>query len=256
MRRPTLAPPSIDTTACRRRREGLSGEIMMPVTAKKVQGYALRKRCGIFFARTEQPLRRTRPAFKNPHPRPFRGIKHAPIRAPGLDLFARARLLPRAMSARLRSALVFIGFLAVVFLAAALGAHATASGVKDWYPTLAKPVWTPPSWVFGPAWGFLYSCMAVVAWRVWRLPAATPGRGEVLRLWWAQLALNAFWSWAFFWFRNPAAALLVIGALLVTIVWIQPRLAGADRPSALLWTPYVLWVAFAACLNLAIWHLN
>lgn len=164
------------------------------------------------------------------------------------------------MPPRLRSALVFVGFLAVVFIVAALGGYATASSVKDWYPGLAKPVWTPPAWLFAPAWSFLYTCMAVAAWRVWRLPAETAngatGRAELLRLWWAQLALNAFWSWAFFWFRNPAAGLLVIGALLVTIVWIQPRLARADRPAALLWTPYVLWVAFAACLNLAIWHLN
>ena len=160
------------------------------------------------------------------------------------------------MPARLCSALVLVGFLLTVFTVAALGGRATASGVTDWYPTLAKPAWTPPSWLFGPAWGFLYACMAVAAWRVWRLPAAAPGRTELLRLWWLQLALNASWSWAFFWFRNPAAAMLVIGALFVTIVWIQPRLARIDRPAALLWTPYVLWVAFAGCLNLAIWHLN
>ncbi len=163
------------------------------------------------------------------------------------------------MSPRFRSTLVLAGFLAATFTVAALGGFATASGVKDWYPTLAKPAWTPPSWLFAPVWTALYAALAVVAWRVWRLPASTQPVGErtrLLRAWWLQLALNASWSWAFFHFRNPAAGLLVIGALFVTIVWIQPHLARADRPSALLWTPYVLWVAFASCLNLAIWHLN
>lgn len=164
------------------------------------------------------------------------------------------------MPPQLRSILALAGFLAAAFAVAALGGLATASSVKTWYPTLAKPVWTPPGWLFGPAGTVLYTLMAVVAWRIWRLPAATPagptGRAAILRGWWAQLALNGAWSWAFFYFRTPAAGLLVIGALLVLIAGLQPRLARADRPSALLWTPYVLWVAFAACLNLSIWNRN
>lgn len=155
----------------------------------------------------------------------------------------------------LRSLSVLAGFLIVSFAVAALGAHATASSVGEWYPTLAKPAWTPPSWLFGPAWTVLYIAMSVAAWRVWRLP---PGgeRSALLRAWWLQLALNGAWSWAFFWFRNPGAGLFVIGPLFVAIAWMQPRLARIDRPSALLWTPYVLWVGFASCLNLAVWHLN
>jgi tryptophan-rich sensory protein len=164
------------------------------------------------------------------------------------------------MPPKLRSVLALAGFLAAAFAVAALGGFATASSVKTWYPTLAKPAWTPPGWLFGPAWTVLYTIMAVVAWRVWRLPAVTPagptGRAAILRLWWLQLGLNGAWSWAFFYFRTPAAGLLVIGALLALIAGLQPRLARADRPSALLWTPYVLWVAFAACLNLSIWNRN
>ena len=164
------------------------------------------------------------------------------------------------MPTRLRSVLVFFGFLLAAFAVAALGGYATASSTQDWYPTLAKPAWNPPAWLFGPVWTVLYAMMAVVAWRVWRLPAATTtgptGRVNLLRLWWLQLVFNGAWSWAFFYFRTPAAGLLVIGALLITLVTIQPRLAQADRTSALLWTPYVLWVMFASCLNLAIWHLN
>ena len=54
------------------------------------------------------------------------------------------------MPAQLRSVVVFIDFLVAAFAVAALGGLATASGVKEWYPTLAKPGWTPPSWLFGP----------------------------------------------------------------------------------------------------------
>jgi tryptophan-rich sensory protein len=156
---------------------------------------------------------------------------------------------------------VLVGFLAAAFAAAALGGLATASSVKSWYPALAKPAWTPPPWLFGPAWTLLYTAMSIAAWRVWRLPADSAADGNdarscTLRLWWAQLALNAAWSWAFFYFRNPAAGLPVIGALLGLLIWLQVRLPRLDRVAAVLWAPYVLWVSFASALNLAIWRLN
>ena len=162
---------------------------------------------------------------------------------------------PSTTPSRAQSALVFVGLLATVFAVAAVGGFATSASVGTWYPTLAKPAWTPPPWLFGPAWTFLYTAMAIVAWRVWRLPASADRLG-LLRRWWVQLALNGAWSWAFFYFQSPPAGLLVIGALLLLIGVMQPRIARLDRPSALLWTPYVLWVAFASCLNLWIWHHN
>lgn len=156
---------------------------------------------------------------------------------------------------RVRSIAALLSLLALVYAVAALGGLATSHGVRDWYPALAKPAWTPPSWLFGPVWTLLYTFMAVVAWRVWRLPASAE-RAALLSRWAVQLVLNGAWSWAFFHFRNPAAGLAVIGALLLVIGAMQPRLSRLDRPSALLWTPYVLWVAFATCLNLSLWHRN
>ena len=101
-----------------------------------------------------------------------------------------------ASPGRARSALVLVGALALVFAVAALGGLATSHGVRDWYPALDKPAWTPPSRLFGPVWTLLYTLMAVVAWRVWRLPAGAAGRASILRAWWLQLALNGGWSWA------------------------------------------------------------
>lgn len=160
------------------------------------------------------------------------------------------------MPSRARALLALIGLFVLVSAVAAFGGLATFHGVHDWYPTLTKPRWTPPPRLFGPVWAVLYFFMAIVAWRIWRLPAVVADRMPVLRAWGFQLVLNGAWSWAFFHFRSPAAGLAIVSVLFVTLCWIQPRLARIDRPSALLWTPHVLWVAFAACLNLAIWHHN
>ena len=31
----------------------------------------------------------------------------------------------------------------------------------NWYSTLVKPSWAPPSWIFGPAWTVLYAIIAI-----------------------------------------------------------------------------------------------
>lgn len=146
-------------------------------------------------------------------------------------------------------------FIIAAFAIAALGGWTTASSVTTWYPTLVKPSWNPPSWLFGPVWSVLYFLMAIAAWRVW-LRRDQPGASLVLRIWFAQLALNALWSLLFFGLRSPGAALAEIGLLWLTLTWLQLQFLRHDRLAALLWAPYLAWVTFAAWLNLTIWRLN
>jgi len=131
----------------------------------------------------------------------------------------------------------------------------TAPTVAEWYPTLTKPAFTPPSWVFGPVWTALFFLLGVALYLVWR-----DGRGEerrtALRLFAGQFALNVSWTLAFFGQRSPAAGLVVIVALLVGIVATIVAFDRIDRVAALLLVPYLLWVCFAAVLNAAIWWLN
>jgi len=150
-------------------------------------------------------------------------------------------------------ALVFFVFTA--FAASAIGGFATTSSVTTWYPTLVKPAWNPPSWLFAPVWSALYLMMAVSAWRIWQRRSA-PGAGFALRLWFAQLALNTLWSVLFFGARNPGAALAEIVVLWLLLAALQLRFARLDRVAALLWAPYFAWVSFAAVLNFTIWRLN
>jgi tryptophan-rich sensory protein len=152
-------------------------------------------------------------------------------------------------------AIALSAFLAICFVAAALGGAATYPQIENWYATLAKPSWTPPDWIFGPVWTALYTCMAVAAWLVWRQRGMADALAP-LAIFGIQLGLNVAWSWLFFGFQSPGLAvidiLLLVAAIAATLVafWRRSLAAGV------LLVPYLGWVGFASVLNVAIWRLN
>jgi len=151
--------------------------------------------------------------------------------------------------------LVWVGlifWLAVTFSAAWIGSRFQPG---EWYAGLVKPALTPPAWIFGPVWTLLYAMMAIAAWLVWRRYGWVNAIGP-LGLFLGQLALNALWSYLFFGLQRPGLALLGIIALCLAIL--ATLLAfWRSRPAAgLLLLPYLLWVSFAAYLNVQFWHLN
>jgi len=121
-----------------------------------------------------------------------------------------------------------------------------------WYRSLAKPAFNPPDWVFGPVWTLLYAMIAVAGARTFM----NFRRTAAMRLWWVALALNFAWSPLFFGLREPALALIVVIGLVVSVLLYILSSWKQDRPSALLFAPYLAWTSFAAVLNGAIVALN
>ena len=136
-----------------------------------------------------------------------------------------------------------------------LGGAVTASSVTEWYPTLTKPSFNPPNWIFGPVWTTLYVMMGIAAWRVWRAADRDTARGP-LAVFALQLAVNLGWSIAFFGLRDPGLAVAVILALDLLVVATALMFRRIDRIAAMLLVPYLAWIAFATVLNIAIWRLN
>ena len=143
-----------------------------------------------------------------------------------------------------------------VALTSGLGSWATIPNIPAWYEGLAKPPLIPPNWVFGPVWTLLYLLMAYAVWRVMSAPAALPGRGRAIAMFFVQLGLNALWPWAFFAARNPAAGALNIVALDLAVLATLYLFWRVDRVAALCLVPYLAWVIFATYLNLGVWRLN
>ena len=151
--------------------------------------------------------------------------------------------------------LALFAFVALCLVVGGVGGVVTAGSVETWYPTLDKPPFNPPKWVFGPVWTVLYVLMGAAAWRIWRR-RAHPGRQAALAWFGAQLALNLLWSLLFFGLMMVGAALVEIVILWGSILSTAMRFKNIDSLAAWMFVPYLTWVSFATVLNGSIWWLN
>jgi benzodiazapine receptor len=150
----------------------------------------------------------------------------------------------------------FVISIAICQLAGIIGSVFTAPAVPTWYAVLNKPSFNPPNWLFGPVWITLYVLMGISLFLVWRKSLDIPAVKTGLTVFGAQLVLNILWSVAFFGLRSPVAGLLVIVALWIAILLTILRFTRVSEFAAILLVPYIVWVSFAAILNLSLFLLN
>jgi len=141
----------------------------------------------------------------------------------------------------------FIGFLAQL---------ATQAGIADWYPSLNKPWFNPPDWIFGPVWTVLYILMGISAGIVWNKGFYHKWVKIALYHFVFQLLLNGFWSVLFFGLKEPFLALLDIIALFVILLFTIKWFKVVNETAGYLLIPYAVWGLFAVVLNFEIWRLN
>jgi benzodiazapine receptor len=137
-----------------------------------------------------------------------------------------------------------------------IGSIFTTPAIPTWYATLEKPAFTPPSWLFAPAWITLYLLMAIAAFLIWRKGLTEEGVKSALVIFLVQLVLNALWSVVFFGLHSPLYGMVVILALWVAILLTILRFFRLSTAAGALLLPYILWVSFASILNISIWVLN
>ena len=131
----------------------------------------------------------------------------------------------------------------------------TVQGVKDWYLTLAKPNFTPPNYLFGPVWTFLYAFMGVAFFRILEKGKSVQ-KIKAIRIYLWQLFFNFCWSFLFFSQHKIGLALIDILILWVLILIMIIRFKKLDAFAGYSQIPYLLWVSFATALTAAIYILN
>jgi tryptophan-rich sensory protein len=133
---------------------------------------------------------------------------------------------------------------------------APSGGGSDWYKDLKKPSWTPPPWVFGPAWTILYILMGIASVPVFNMAVRGGQNADAARValgvYILSLLVNFAWSPVFFLLRRLELALVLIVFLLCLIVWTIFLFAGLGGRSWILLIPYLVWVTYAMTLNAGI----
>lgn len=127
---------------------------------------------------------------------------------------------------------------------------------SSFYSELNKPPLAPPGIVFPIVWAILYALMGISAYMVNTSDADIKAKRRALTLYAVQLFVNFMWSIVFFRFEQIGAAAAVL-ILLVILVAVMIFTFRRIRPLAgYLNIPYLLWVLFAAYLNIGFLLLN
>jgi len=172
-----------------------------------------------------------------------------------------------------------IASIVICQMAGIVGAFFTMPGVSEWYSTLNKPSFNPPSFVFAPAWTILFLLMGVALYLVWskKWQPELPAQGRASKAWnrfsqklltgtWreenivlifaVQLGLNILWSVLFFYYRLPGLAFFELIMLWFAILYTIVNFYRVSKLAGYLLIPYILWVTFAGYLNYTIWMMN
>jgi benzodiazapine receptor len=145
----------------------------------------------------------------------------------------------------------------IISLAAGgIGVIFTSPAIGTWYAALNKPGFTPPNWLFGPAWTTLYILMGIAAFFVLRQGLLAPGVKLALLVFLVQLILNILWSVIFFGYHQLLGGIVVIVLLWIAILITLLRFWNISTVAGALLIPYLAWVTFASALNIAVWILN
>lgn len=129
------------------------------------------------------------------------------------------------------------------------------SGMQSYMMMTEKPPLTPPAIVFPIVWTILYALMGIGAARIY-LAQESPERNRGITVFIAQLIVNFFWPLFFFNLQAYGFAFFWLILLWVLVFYMIFTFYKTDKLAAWLQIPYLIWLTFAAYLNLGVWLLN
>jgi tryptophan-rich sensory protein len=127
------------------------------------------------------------------------------------------------------------------------------------YSNFIRPSWAPPSWVFGPVWTILYAIIFVTFGTVFYRAFL----GKISWMIALPFILNLIFNFLFtpiqFGLKNNFLASIDVVLVVITLIWGMVMI-WKNVPD-LRWVvyaniPYLLWGAFATCLQITITYLN
>ena len=141
---------------------------------------------------------------------------------------------------------LFVGGLAALF---------TMNSMQQ-FQSMEKPPLSPPAILFPIVWTLLYVLMGIASYLIFKADASGTDKEKALRTYGVSLIFNFLWPIFFFRYELYLFSflwiLLLWGIILITILLYNQ----INKTAAYLMIPYLLWVTFAAYLNMGIYLLN
>ena len=151
---------------------------------------------------------------------------------------------------KIKSLLVSI---AIPLVVGGLSSLITGDGFKN-YSEVTQPALSPPSWLFPIVWTLIYIMMGIAAYLIYE--SGHESSKKALTLYVIQLAINFIWPIFFFGFDAYLFAFILIIILWIFVLLTTISFYKINKTSGILMIPYVLWLTFAAYLNLGVYLLN
>ena len=139
--------------------------------------------------------------------------------------------------------------IAVPLLVGVVAAFITAGGMQN-FDTMKQPPLSPPGFLFPIVWSILYTLMGIASYLVITSEADSEKVTKALKTYIYQLIVNFLWPTFFFNFEWYFFSFLWILLLWILIFIMFRQFSQISKRAGYLIVPYLLWVTFAAYLNL------
>ena len=150
---------------------------------------------------------------------------------------------------------ILLPALALPLAVGGLAAFLTKDGMMM-FNAMPKPPLTPPGWIFPAVWTALYLLMGFASYLVWMSDASAIRKERALTAYALSLAANFIWPLIFF-----GMELYLLAFIWLILLWLLSAAATvlfhyiSERAGKLM-LPYMLWLSFAAYLNIGVWILS
>lgn len=151
--------------------------------------------------------------------------------------------------------LLLIKSIAIPIVMGAVAGFLTRNAMED-FEALNQPPLSPPGWLFPIVWTILYVLMGISAYLIKVADASTEEIDDALTIYRYQLIVNFLWPVFFFNFGWYLFAFVWLILLWILVIIMIRKFYTISKPAAYLNIPYLIWLTFAAYLNLGVWWLN
>ena len=137
-----------------------------------------------------------------------------------------------------------------------MGSYGQDSVHNPFYDSLVKPGLQPPDWVFGVVWPILFVLLGMAAYYAWNYYTVEWKRKIFTILYLLNGLLMMTWSDQFFVKGSLTNGLYAMIGLVVIVEMMIIAAFYTNKKSGYLLLPYLLWILFAAYLNVSYVVLN